>query len=59
MLSLMQTMTPTEPKITGGSIDGEKAWVNFTGTRNGKVLTGKAKMARTSGMWRVIKISTK
>ena len=59
MLSLMQTMALTEPKITGGSIDGEKAWVNFTGTRNGKVLTGKAKMARTSGMWRVIKISTK
>ena len=59
MLSLMQTMTPTDPKITGGNIDGEQAWVNFTGTRNGKVLTGTATIARTSGQWRVTKISTK
>jgi hypothetical protein len=59
MLSLMKTMTPSGTKITGGSIDGDQAWIHFIGKSGCTPLTGTATMARVSGQWRVTKMSTK
>lgn len=58
MLGLMKTMTPSDVQITGGRIDGDKAWVDFRGKKSGQAVTGTADMARSAGQWRVSKIST-
>ena len=58
MLEMLKLMTPTITKVTGGSVDGDDATLDWTGTEEGKTVTGTAKMKRVSGKWYMAGIST-
>ena len=53
MLGFMKMMTPTQVKILGGMLDGDKAQVDFQGMLDGKTQKGNAEMKRLSGTWYV------
>lgn len=58
-LGLMRRMTPTATRITGGSVDADRAWVDFEGRQDDTALTGRAEMQRHDGRWYVVKTSTR
>jgi len=51
MLKMAQAFTPKITQITGGSIDGDKAWVEFEGQQGGREMKGTATLTRTDGKW--------
>lgn len=53
MMAMAKLFTPTDVKISGGHQDGDKAWVDFTGTETGGKVTGTAMLTRSGGRWRV------
>lgn len=57
MLPFMQSMTPTQAKVSGGMLDGDTAIVDFQGTLDGKVQKGHAEMTRINGAWYVDDVS--
>ncbi len=59
MLELAKLFTPKINKVTGGSIDGDSAWVDFEGQEDGGKVTGTAELSRMNGQWYVKKINTR
>ena len=59
MLRMAQAFTPTVSKITGGSVDGDRAWVEFEGQQSGRVMKGTATLTRIDGKWYVKGISAR
>lgn len=59
MLKMAQKITPTITKITGGGIDGDKAWVEFDGRRSDRPMKGTATLTRTGGKWYVKRLSSR
>jgi len=59
MLKMAQAFTPKITKITGGSIDGDKAWVEFEGDQGGRTMKGTATLTRTDGRWYVKGMSSR
>ena len=59
MLKMAQAFTPTVSKITGGSVDGDKAWVEFEGQQGGRVMKGTATLTRVDGKWYVKGVSAR
>jgi len=59
MLKMAQLFTPKITRITGGSIDGDKAWVEFDGDQDGHAMQGTATLTRTDGKWYVKGISSR
>ena len=51
MLEMLKLMTPTITKVTGGSVDGDDATLDWTGTDDGNPVKGTAKMKKVSGKW--------
>ena len=53
MMPMMQSMTPTQPKVLGGVQDGEAAQVDFEGMLGGKTQKGTAELMHIGGVWYV------
>lgn len=58
-LAMMQAMTPSKVRITGGRQDGDQAWLEFTAVEAGQPRAGTAEMARESGRWVLKRESTR
>lgn len=58
-MALMQAMSPTQVKISGGRMDGDKAWLEFTAVESGQPRAGTAEMHREGGRWILVKESTR
>jgi hypothetical protein len=59
MLKMAQLFTPKISRITGGSTDGDQAWIDFEGTEEGATVKGSAELTRAQGKWYVKGINTK
>lgn len=53
MLEMQQKFTPKISKITGGGINGDKAWIEFEGADGGGAMKGSATLNRVDGQWYV------
>jgi hypothetical protein len=58
VLTMARMFTPTQVRVTGGSQDGDRAWIDFTGSESGGTVTGTGVMRRSDGRWRVESTST-
>ncbi len=58
LLAMAKMFTPTDIVITGGTQDGDKAWIDFTGKDSGSKVTGTGKLERIDGRWRVESVNT-
>ncbi len=52
-LRMMKAMTPTKVTLDGGSVDGDEAWINFSGQLRDKDTKGSATLERLDGRWYV------
>lgn len=59
MLGLAQAFTPKITKITGGGVNGDKAWVDFEGEQSGRAMKGTATLNRVEGKWYVKGMSSR
>lgn len=59
MLKMAKLFTPKISKITGGSIDGDNAWVEFEGVEDGGAVKGTGELSRADGKWFIKSINTK
>lgn len=51
MFKMMRDMSPRKVKVTGGTIDGDDALVDFEGVEDGKPMKGVAECVRIAGRW--------
>ena len=58
LLAMAKMFTPTDINVTGGSQDGDVAWVDFTGKDSGSKVTGTGKLLRRDGKWQVESVNT-
>ena len=54
-----QAFTPSKATVTGGSIDGDKAWLDFDGVQGGEAMKGLAVVERKDGAWYVRNIEVR
>jgi hypothetical protein len=59
MLEMAKLFTPRLSRITGGTTEGEQAWIDFDGEDGGSKVKGSAELVRIDGKWYVRKMSTK
>lgn len=59
MLKMAKLFTPKITKITGGTVDGDNAWVEFEGQEDGSAVKGTAELTRAGGKWYISSINTK
>lgn len=59
MLEMAKLFTPKISKVTGGTVDGDKAWVDFEGQEDGATVKGTAELGRSGGKWYVGSINTR
>lgn len=51
MFKMMRAMSPRKVKVTGGSVDGDSALIDFEGVEDGKPVKGLAECVRVAGKW--------
>lgn len=51
MLKMFQDSTPKVTKITGGSVNGDNAWVEFEGQQGGRAMKAMVTMNRIDAKW--------
>lgn len=51
MFKMLRDMSPRKVKVTGGTIDGDDALVDFEGVEDGKPMKGVADCVRIAGKW--------
>lgn len=59
MLAAAQANTPSDVQLRGGRVDGDRAWVDFSGRLDGATVTGTAEMTQADGRWSLNKLSTR
>lgn len=59
MFKMMRDMSPRKVRITGGTIDGDSALVDFEGVEGGKPVKGTADVNRIAGKWYMAGSSTR
>lgn len=59
MIEMAQVFTPKLTKITGGTTEGDQAWVDFEGEDSGSAVKGTAELMRVGGRWFVKGINTR
>lgn len=59
MFKMMRDMSPRKVRITGGTIDGDAALVDFEGVEGGKPVKGTADVNRIAGKWYMAGSSTR
>lgn len=58
-LELMQAMAPSDVVITGGRVDGDTAWVEFTAVEFEQPRVGTATLKKEGGRWVMVEESTR
>jgi hypothetical protein len=58
LFEMLRSFMPKNPKITGGTVDGDNAVVDFTAEEDGKPVTGQAEVVRFEGKWYTTGTST-
>lgn len=58
-IGMMRTMAPQDATISGGSVDGDRAFIDFTGRSESGAMSGKAEMRRIDGRWFLKSIRSK
>jgi hypothetical protein len=58
LFEMLRSFMPKNPKITGGTVDGDNAVVDFTAEEDGKPVTGQAEVVRFEGKWYTAGTST-
>lgn len=58
LFAMMRAMSPHKVKVTGGTVDGDSALVDFEGVADGKPARGQVDVVRVDGKWYVNGIST-
>ena len=51
MFAMMRAMSPRKVRVTGGTVDGDSALVDFEGVEEGKPVKGTADVVRLAGRW--------
>lgn len=51
MFQMMRAMSPRKVRVTGGTVDGDEALVDFEGVEDGKPAKGVATVVRIGGLW--------
>ncbi len=51
MFGMLRAMSPRKVKVTGGTVDGDSALVDYEGVEGGKSVKGTADMVRMGGVW--------
>jgi hypothetical protein len=51
LFEMMRAMSPRKVKITGGTVDGDSAMVDYDGVEGGKPVKGTADVVRIGGQW--------
>lgn len=59
MFKMLRDMSPRKVKVTGGTIDGDDALVDFEGVEGGKPVKGVADCVRIAGKWYMTGTSNK
>ena len=59
MLQMAKLFTPKIKEITGGTVDGDKAWVEFLGDEGGSEVKGTGTLVRMNGKWYLEGIQTR
>lgn len=59
MLAMAKLFTPKIKKIDGGTVNGDKAWVEFTGDEGGSEVKGTGTLVRMGGKWYLEGIQTR
>lgn len=59
MFAMMRAMSPRKVRITGGTVDGDTALVDFEGVEDGKAMKGTADVERDGGKWYLTGTSTR
>ncbi len=58
LLGFLAATTPRKVKVTGGTIDGDRATLDFTGENEGKKVKGTVEGTRVEGRWYFNDVST-
>lgn len=58
-MAMMQAMAPADVVVTGGRLDGDTAWLDFTATEGGQPRVGTAKLVKENGRWVMEEESTR
>lgn len=56
VIGMMQAFTPDEVTITGGTVDGDSAELQFTGKMDGEAAKGSATLGKAGDRWLVKKV---
>ena len=59
MFKMMREMSPRKVKVTGGTVYGDDALVDFEGVEGGKPVKGVADCVRIAGKWYMSGTSTR
>jgi hypothetical protein len=59
LFEMMRAMSPRKVRVTGGTVDGESALVEFEGVEDGKPIKGTADVERIAGKWYMSGSSTR
>jgi hypothetical protein len=51
MFGMLRAMSPRKVKVTGGTVDGDSAQVDYEGVEDGKAVKGTADVVRMGGQW--------
>lgn len=51
MFKMLRAMSPRKVRVTGGTVDGDSALVDFEGVEDGKPVKGMADAIRVAGKW--------
>ena len=51
LFKMIREMSPGKVRVTGGTIDGDAAMVDFDGVEGGKPVKGVAEVVRVGGKW--------
>lgn len=58
-MTAAKAFTPSIVRISGGSIDGDRAWLDFTGRQGDEAIKGIAILQRSDGRWYVRNLETR
>ena len=56
---MLRAMSPRKVRVTGGTVDGDSAVVDFEGVEDGKSVKGTADAVRVAGKWYMTGSSTR
>ncbi len=53
VMDFVKSVSPSDQKLTGLDVDGEKAVLSVSGTMDGQAMTGSIAMTQEGGQWKV------